>query len=142
MVGNACGGKFLSHTASSCWLSILHMESSESIVREYFSPFLISTESEFFVVLLYILYIISSIYGCFQVQKALSIQKLAGDDSYITPYCNVEEEHLSTYGARVIVIFTETLDYWDKEMRQTLGKCHLAYFANNEYVHKNLTEFL
>ena len=139
MVGNACSGEFLSHTASSCWLSMLHMESNESIFREYFSPFLISTESEFFVVLLYILYIISSIYGCFQVQEALGLQNLAGDDSYITPYCNVEE-HLSTYGPRVMVIFT--LDYWDKEMRQKLGKCHLAYFANNEYVHKNLTEFL
>ena len=75
------------------------------------------------------------------MQEGLDLQNVASDDSYITPYCNVEEEHLSTYGARVIVIFTETLDYWDKEMRQTLGKCHLAYFANNEYVHKNLTEF-
>ena len=32
VVGNACGEKFLSHTANSHWLSILHMESSESIL--------------------------------------------------------------------------------------------------------------
>ena len=33
-----------------------------------------------------------------------------------------------------MVIITETLDYWDKETRQKLGKCHLADFENSEYV--------
>ena len=42
---------------------------------------------------------------------------------------------------QVMVIITETLDYWDKETRQKLGKCHLADFENSEYVDKNLTEF-
>lgn len=41
--------------------------------RDYFGPFVTSTESKFFVVLLYILYIISSIYGCFQVQEGLDL---------------------------------------------------------------------
>ena len=82
----------------------------------------------FFVVLLYILYIISSIYGCFQVQEGLDLQNVASDDSYITPYCNVEEEHLSIYGPRVMVIVTETLDYWDEEMRQKLEKVSSGRF--------------
>ena len=82
----------------------------------------------FFVVLLYILYIISSIYGCFQVQEGLDLQNVASDDSYITPYCNVEEEHLSIYGPRVMVIVTETLDYWDEEMRQKLEKVSSSRF--------------
>ena len=90
--------------------------------------------------LLYILYIISSIYGCFHAQEALGLQNSASYDSYITPYCNVEE-HLSSYGPRVMVIITETLECWDKETRQKLGKCHLADFENSEYVDKNLTEF-
>ena len=38
-------------------------------------------------------------------------------------------------------IITETLECWDKETRQKLGKCHLADFENSEYVDKNLTEF-
>jgi len=70
----------------------------------------------------------------------LGLQNLARYNSYITPYCNVEE-HLSSYGPRVMVIITETLEYWDKETRQKLGKCHLADFENSEYVDKNLTEF-
>ena len=71
----------------------------------------------------------------------LGLQNLASYNSYITPYCNAEEEHLSSYGPRVMVIVTETLDYWDKETGQKLGKCHLADFENSEYVDKNLTEF-
>ena len=74
------------------------------------------------------------------MQEALGLQNSASYDSYITSYCNVEE-HLSSYGLRVMVIITETLEYWDKETRQKLGKCHLADFENSEYVDKNLTEF-
>ena len=108
--------------------------------RDYFGPFLTSTKSKIFVVLLYVSYIITSLYGCFRVQEGLDLRNLASDDSYITPYFNVEEEHFSTYGPRVMVIVTEVLDYWDKDARQKLEKC-LADFENSEYVDENLTEF-
>ena len=45
-----------------------------------------------------------SIYGCFRVQEGLDLQNLASDDSYITPYCNVEEEHLSSHGPRLSLL--------------------------------------
>ncbi|KAB0348012.1 hypothetical protein FD754_012869 [Muntiacus muntjak] len=108
--------------------------------RDCFGPFLISTKSKIFVVLLYVSYIIASVYGCFHVQEGLDLRTLASDDSYITPYFNVEEDHFSTYGPSVMVIVTEALDYWDKNARQKLETC-LADFENSEYVDKNLTEF-
>ncbi|XP_077930263.1 patched domain-containing protein 3-like [Halichoerus grypus] len=108
--------------------------------QDYFAPFLTSTGSKFFVVLIYILYIISSIYGCFQVQEGLDLRNLASDDSYITPYFNVEEEYFLDYGPRVTVIVTETLDYRDKDARQKLEIC-LADLENSDYADKNLTEF-
>ena len=74
------------------------------------------------------------------MQEGLDFRNLASDDSYTTQYSNVEE-YFSSYGPRVMVIITETLEYWDKETRQKLGKCHLADFENSEYVDKNLTEF-
>lgn len=98
--------------------------------RDYFGPFVTSTESKFFVVLLYILYIISSIYGCFQVQEGLDLWNLASDDSYVTPFFKVED-YFSDYGPRVMVIVTETLDYWDKDARQKLEKC-LADLENSD----------
>ncbi|KAM8901780.1 LOW QUALITY PROTEIN: patched domain-containing protein 3-like [Lycaon pictus] len=108
--------------------------------QDYFGPFLTRTESKFFVVLIYILYIIFSIYGCFQVQEGLDLRNLASDDSYITPYFNVEEDYFSEFGPRVMVIVTETFDYWDEDARQKLEKC-LADLESSDYVDKNLTEF-
>ncbi|XP_023448144.2 patched domain-containing protein 3 [Dasypus novemcinctus] len=108
--------------------------------RDYFGPFLTSTESKFFVVLIYILYIISSIYGCFQVREGLDLRNLASDDSYITPYYDIDEEYFSNYGPRVMVVVTASVEYWDKDIRQKLEQC-MKDFEHNAYVDKNLTEF-
>ncbi|OBS59511.1 hypothetical protein A6R68_09365 [Neotoma lepida] len=108
--------------------------------RDYFGPFLITAKAKFFVVLIYIFYIISSIYGCFQVQEGLDLRNLASDDSYITPYFNVEEDYFSDYGPRVMVIVTKSVNYWDGDVRQKLDKCMIK-FEENEFVDKNLTEF-
>ena len=108
--------------------------------QDYFGPFLTRTESKFFVVLIYILYIIFSIYGCFQVQEGLDLPNLASDGSYNTPHFNVEEDYFSEFGPRVMVIVTETFDYWDEDARQKLEKW-LADLENSDYVDKNLTEF-
>ncbi|KAB1253987.1 Patched domain-containing protein 3 [Camelus dromedarius] len=110
------------------------------LFRDYFGPFLTNTVSKCFVVLTYVLYIVSGILGCFQVQEGLDLRNLASDDSYIAPYFNVEEENFSSYGPRVMVIITEPLDYWDKDARQKLENC-LADFENSDYADKNLTEF-
>ncbi|KAM8812742.1 patched domain-containing protein 3 [Rhynchonycteris naso] len=108
--------------------------------RDYFGPLLTNTKSKIFVVLLYILYVISSIYGCLQVQEGLDLRNLASDDSYIIPYFNVEERYFSVYGPRVMVIVTKSVDYWDKDARQLLEIC-LTDFENSKYVDKSLTEF-
>ncbi|XP_002750214.2 patched domain-containing protein 3 [Callithrix jacchus] len=108
--------------------------------RDYFGPLLTSAESKFFVVFLYILYLTSSIYGCFQVEEGLDLRNLASDDSYITPYFNVEEGYFSDYGPRVMVIVTKKVDYWDKDVRQKLENC-IQIFEKTYYVDRNFTEF-
>ncbi|KFO30816.1 patched domain-containing protein 3 [Fukomys damarensis] len=108
--------------------------------RDYFGPFLTRTKTKFFIVLTYILYMTSSIYGCLQVQEGLDLRNLAGDDSYITPYFDTEEDYFSDYGPRVMVVITENVKYWDEDVRQTLEKC-MMNFEDNKYVDKNVTEF-
>ncbi|KAM4860155.1 patched domain-containing protein 3 [Thomomys bottae] len=108
--------------------------------RDHFGPFLTTTKCKLFVVLTYILYIISSIYGCFHVQEGLDLRNLASDDSYIIPYFNVEQDYFSEYGPRVMVVVTESINYWDEDVRQELEKC-LIEFEENSYIDKNLTEF-
>ncbi|KAM8804084.1 LOW QUALITY PROTEIN: patched domain-containing protein 3-like [Rhynchonycteris naso] len=107
--------------------------------RDYFQPFLTNTKSKIFVVLLYILYVIGSIYGCFQVRMFRAL-KFGSGDSNIIPYFNIEEKYCSDYGRRFMVIVTKTVDIWDKNARQILEKC-LTDFKNNKYVDKSLTEF-
>ncbi|KAM6216193.1 patched domain-containing protein 3 [Rhynchocyon petersi] len=108
--------------------------------RDYFGPFLISTESKFFVVLLYLVYITSSVYGCFQVQEGLDARNLASDDSYVTPYFDVDEEYFSEYGPMVMVVVTTSINYWNKDVRKKLEQC-IIEFENNDYIDENLTEF-
>nr|XP_004653462.2 patched domain-containing protein 3 [Jaculus jaculus] len=108
--------------------------------RDYFGPFLTNAKVKFLVVLLYISYLISSIYGCYQVKEGLDLRNLASDDSYIIPYFNTEEEFFSYYGPRVMVIVSESVDYWDEDIRQKLEKCMIT-FEENGYVDKNLTRF-
>nr|XP_002723263.3 patched domain-containing protein 3 [Oryctolagus cuniculus] len=108
--------------------------------RDYFGPFVTNPWSKLFVVLTYIAYLTSSIYGCFQVQEGLDSRNLASDDSYIIPYFNVEEDYFSDYGPRVMVIVTEPVDYWREDVRQKLGQCMID-FEKNDYVNKNLSEF-
>ncbi|XP_045389430.1 patched domain-containing protein 3-like [Lemur catta] len=108
--------------------------------RDYFGPFLTNTRSKFFVVMIYILYLVSSIYGCFRVQEGIDLRNLASDDSYITPYFNTKEKYFSDYGPRVMVVISKSIDYWDEEVRQKLEKC-IKDFEKNYYVDANLTEF-
>ncbi|XP_004638078.1 patched domain-containing protein 3 [Octodon degus] len=108
--------------------------------RDYFGPFLTRTKTKFFIVLTYILYMTSSIYGCLKVQEGLDLRNLASDDSYITPYFDVEEYYFSDYGPRVMVVVTENVKYWDENVRKKLEKC-ITNFEENKYVDKNVTEF-
>ncbi|XP_055963144.1 patched domain-containing protein 3 [Sorex fumeus] len=108
--------------------------------RNYFGPFITHPVSKVFIVLIYVLYILCSIYGCFRVQEGIDLRNLASDDSYIKPYFDVEEENFSHYGPRVMVVITKSLDYWNKDTRGKLDKC-LKDFEDNSYVDGNLTEF-
>ncbi|XP_004702505.1 patched domain-containing protein 3 [Echinops telfairi] len=108
--------------------------------RDYFGPFLTSTEVKILVVVLYILYLMTSIYGCFHVQEGLDVRNLASDNSYIRPYFDIEEEYFSDYGPIVMAVITQKVDYWNKEVRQKLERC-LKDLENSEFVAGNLTEF-
>lgn len=56
----------------------------------------------------------------------------------ITQYFTIDKGYFSNYGPQVMVIVTETLDYWDKDVRQKLGN-YMADFENDDSVDKILT---
>ncbi|XP_060048640.1 patched domain-containing protein 3-like [Erinaceus europaeus] len=108
--------------------------------RDYFGPFLVNPWCKISVVILYILYMVCSIYGCFQLQTGLNLKFLASDVSYVTLYFNVDKEYFSHYGPRVMIIITEAIAYWDEATRKKLKSC-LKVFEKSDHVDEILTEF-
>ncbi|XP_044280949.1 patched domain-containing protein 3 [Varanus komodoensis] len=107
--------------------------------RKHYGPFLMHNWTKAFVVLLYLVYLGSSIYGCTQVKEGIDLRNLATDNSYIIPYYDWEKEYFSEYGPRVMVIVTESIPYWNSSVRADLENC-LETLENSSYVEKNFSE--
>ncbi|XP_063159553.1 patched domain-containing protein 3-like [Candoia aspera] len=107
--------------------------------RRYYGPFLMHNWSKVIVVVLYVTYLGTSIYGCALVQEGIDLRNVAIDDSYIIPYYDFEDAYLSVYGPRIMVIVTESIAYWNASVRADLENC-MDILENAFHVEKNFTE--
>nr|XP_056713090.1 patched domain-containing protein 3-like [Euleptes europaea] len=107
--------------------------------RNYFGPFLMHSWTKVFVVVLYLGYLGSSIYGCTQVKEGIDLRNLANDNSYVVQYYNWEDEYFKQYGPRIMVIVTRSILYWNSTVRADLENC-MASIENSTYVNKYLSE--
>ncbi|XP_032090924.1 patched domain-containing protein 3 [Thamnophis elegans] len=107
--------------------------------RKYYGPFLMHTWTKVVVVILYVTYLATSLYGCFKLKEGIDLRNVATDDSYIIPYYNLEDQYLSTYGPRVMVIVTTSVAYWNLTVRDEIENC-LNILENGYYVDKNFSE--
>ncbi|XP_015275366.1 PREDICTED: patched domain-containing protein 3-like [Gekko japonicus] len=107
--------------------------------RKYFGPFLVHPWTKVFVVVLYVGYLGSSIYGCTQVKEGIDLRNLASDHSYVIQYYNWEDEYFKEYGPRVMVIVPENIPYWNSSVRADLENC-MQLIENSTYVDKYLSE--
>uniref|UniRef100_A0A8D0LC57 Patched domain-containing protein 3 n=1 Tax=Sphenodon punctatus TaxID=8508 RepID=A0A8D0LC57_SPHPU len=107
--------------------------------RNYYGPFLTNIWTKVFVVLLYLVYLASSIYGCIYIKEGIDLRNLASDHSYVVQYYDWEEEYLSEYGPRVMVSVTENVPYWDSSVRADIENC-MESLENISYVDKNLSQ--
>ncbi|XP_071416186.1 patched domain-containing protein 3-like [Pithys albifrons albifrons] len=107
--------------------------------KKYYGPFVTNKWIKLLVVLLYGAYLGASVYGCTQVREGIDLRNLANDDSYVIPYYDDDEEYFSTYGPRVMVVITESVDYWNQTVRRDIESC-AQNLENISYVDKNLSE--
>ncbi|XP_060104322.1 patched domain-containing protein 3-like [Heteronotia binoei] len=107
--------------------------------RKHFGPFLVYPWTKMFVVVLYIGYLGSSIYGCTQVKEGIDLRNLASDHSYVIQYYDQEDEYFKEYGPRVMVIVTQSIPYWNATVRADLENC-MHLIENSTYVDKYLSE--
>ncbi|XP_070583219.1 patched domain-containing protein 3 [Erythrolamprus reginae] len=107
--------------------------------RKYYGPFLMHNWTKGFVVIVYFIYLGTSLLGCILLKEGIDLRNIATDDSYIIPYHDFEDDYLSTYGPRVMVIVTKSVEYWDASVRTTLENC-MNVLENSYYVEKNFSE--
>ncbi|XP_056193163.1 patched domain-containing protein 3 [Falco biarmicus] len=107
--------------------------------KEYYGPFFTNKWVKLLVVLLYGAYLGGSIYGCTQIREGIDLRNLASDDSYIIPYYDDNDRYFSAYGPRVMVVITESVDYWNETVRRGIENC-TQNLEGISYVDKNLSE--
>ncbi|KFP70503.1 Patched domain-containing protein 3, partial [Acanthisitta chloris] len=107
--------------------------------KKYYGPFLTNTWVKLLVVLLYGAYLGGSVYGCTQIREGIDLRNLANDDSYVVPYYDDDEKYFSEYGPRVMVVITESVDYWNKTVRRDIESC-AENLENISYVDENYSE--
>lgn len=107
--------------------------------QKYYGPFVTNKWIKLLMVLLYGAYLGGSIYGCTQIREGIDLRNLANDDSYVIPYYDDDEKYFSTYGPRVMVVITESVDYWNESVRLDVESC-VQNLENISYVDRNLSE--
>ncbi|XP_014817529.1 PREDICTED: patched domain-containing protein 3, partial [Calidris pugnax] len=107
--------------------------------KKYYGPFFTNTWIKLLVVLLYGAYLGVSIYGCTQVREGIDLRNLASDDSYVIPFYDDNNKYFSTYGFRIMVVVTESVDYWNETVRLGIENCTQNLEAIS-YVDKNFSE--
>eukprot|EP00058_Branchiostoma_floridae_P024565 XP_002610055.1 hypothetical protein BRAFLDRAFT_125689 [Branchiostoma floridae] len=81
--------------------------------KDYFGHFITKTWVKVVVMLVFAGYLGCAIWGCLQAREGIRLSNLAADDSYVVSYNNKDEQHFTTYGAKISVIFTDELEYWE-----------------------------
>ncbi|XP_053117841.1 patched domain-containing protein 3-like [Hemicordylus capensis] len=107
--------------------------------RKHYGPFLMHTGTKVFVVVLYLLYLGSSIYGCTRLKEGIDLRNLARDGSYVIQYYDWEDEYFSEYGPRIMVVVTESIPYWNSSLRADLEEC-IELLENSSYVDKKFSD--
>ncbi|KAM6375783.1 patched domain-containing protein 3-like [Alca torda] len=107
--------------------------------KKYYGPFFTNKWVKVLVVLLYGAYLGGSIYGCIQIKEGIDLRNLARDDSYVIPFYDDNDKYFSAYGPRVMVVITESVDYWNETVRLGIENC-TENLEGISYVDKNLSE--
>ncbi|KFV99859.1 Patched domain-containing protein 3, partial [Fulmarus glacialis] len=107
--------------------------------KKYYGPFFTNKWIKLLVVLLYGAYLGGSIYGCTRIREGIDLRNLASDDSYVIPYYDDDDKYFSAYGPRVMVVITESVEYWNETVRLGIENC-TQDLEGISYVDKNLSE--
>uniref|UniRef100_A0A8D3AJP9 Patched domain-containing protein 3 n=1 Tax=Scophthalmus maximus TaxID=52904 RepID=A0A8D3AJP9_SCOMX len=116
-------------------------EAISQMFEQHFGPFLTRKLVKAQVFVLYVAYLVVSMYGCWILKEGLDIRNLALDDSYIVDYYNTKRQHFSEYNYNVMVAVTQPFPYWDEGEWKQLHSC-ISDFESLNYVNSTSAWFL
>uniref|UniRef100_A0A671MYW5 SSD domain-containing protein n=1 Tax=Sinocyclocheilus anshuiensis TaxID=1608454 RepID=A0A671MYW5_9TELE len=125
------GGAYDSHTGTE------EVQPMNHFFKKYYGPFLTKSWTKVFVIVLYCIYLIISISGCFQIQEGIDLRNLAADDSYVVKYYDNEKAYFSEYGPNIMVVIRREFPYWDEKYMSDLETC-IVDFKNLSVIEKDI----
>ncbi|KAM9308211.1 patched domain-containing protein 3 [Gastrophryne carolinensis] len=102
---------------------------------KYYGPFLCKPWTKVLVLVVYLLYLSVSIYGCIQIKEGIDIRNLAKANSSLTHFYDIEALYFSKYGPRVMVVVTSEASYWEIKTREVIEVC-MQNLEKSKYIAK------
>ncbi|KAI4884097.1 hypothetical protein NFI96_020421, partial [Prochilodus magdalenae] len=109
--------------------------------REHYGPFLTTRWAKASVMVLYVVYVSISIYGCTTIREGLDLKNLAVDESYVVRYYEDEKDFFDHYGPNVMLAVNGTFPYWEQAERAQLQAC-IEKFQELPFVRDRPTSWL
>ena len=90
--------------------------------KNYFGPMLMKPWMKAIVILLYCGYMGGAIYGCMNIRRGVSFEKLSNADSFLADYYLNKDIYFNQYSVSVALVITDKLDYSDPEVQQGINR--------------------
>ena len=87
-----------------------------------------------FLLSVYLAYLDFAIWGCVNVKEGITLDRLAGDGSYVADYYKQDIKYFREYGPVISVNVGKELPLWDKTERNSTEKL-IQKFEDSEYFH-------
>ena len=102
--------------------------------RDWWGGLLSKRPFKIFLALVYLVYLAFGIWGCCRVEEGITLDRLAGDDSYVADYYDQDTEYFREYGPVVSVDVVKKLDLWKTTERGKIDRM-LKQFEASDYFH-------
>ena len=102
--------------------------------RDSWGGLLSTRPFKIFLLHVYLAYLAFAIWGCVNVKEGITLDKLAGDGSYVADYYKQDIKYFREYGPVISVNVGKELSLWDKTERDKIEKL-IQKFEVSEYFH-------
>ncbi|MED6241282.1 hypothetical protein ATANTOWER_006655, partial [Ataeniobius toweri] len=110
---------------------------ASNFFKDYYGPCLMKPGVKGVVIIIYLAYLATSVFGCFHIQQGTELYDLAADNSHVTRFNIKDRRYFYNYGPVVMVIVKGEMAYWDKAKRSQLQAC-IEGFKEPQFVDRDI----